>query len=205
LTDRSTLLDLLAVLATILVVLGGLLYAAVVRTYDATTLVASVVLPLVFGSSIFSVRKNRILLFAFLAYIWAVVDDAPVFFDSVLTWPVVTRFHPFLPRLEMNIVIHVLTLLFLYLAIRESLKGAGVSIWEAPGVAVLGLVAFVLAYAQNIPLGIIQRIVRTSWYPLDFTEKIVSIFFLYLAIREAERMKTSHTLVKIVEKIAAAT
>ena len=171
--------------------MGGLSYALVAETYDATTLIVSVVTPLVFGSAIFSLRKNRILVFSFLAYIWAVVDDAPVFFDSVLTWPEVTAFHPFLSRLEMNVVIHVLTLLFLYLAIRESLKGTGIGVLEAPGVVVLAFVAFVLAYAQNIPLYAVQAIVETSWYQFDFAEKLLSILFLYFAFREAARLKHS--------------
>jgi len=196
LAGRDTFYDLLAIIATSLVVIGGLFYALVAKTYDTTTLLVSVVSPLVFGSAILSLRKNRILLFSFLAYIWVVVDDAPVFFDSVLTWPDVTRFHPFLPRLEMNVVIHVLTLLFLFLAIRESLRGTGIGVLEAPGVVILAFVAFVFAYAQNIPLHAIQRIVETSWYQFDFTEKMLSIFFLYLTFKEAARLKSRQALVR---------
>ena len=198
-TGRSALLDILAILATSLVVVAGLLYALVAKTYDATTLMVSVVSPLVFGSAIFSLRKNRILLFSFLAYIWAVVDDAPVYFDSVLTWPEVTRFHPFLPRLEMNVVIHALTLFFLYLALRESLKGTGLGVLQAPGAVILAFVAFVLAYAQNIPLYAIQVAVRTSWYQFDFAEKVLSILFLCFAFREAARLKPSQAPVRIVQ------
>lgn len=190
---RAALFDILAILAASLVVVACLLYAQVTGTYDLTTFMVSVVLPLVLGSVILSVRKERTLLFAFLAYFWAMVDDAPVFLDSVITWPEVTRFHPFLPRLFMNIVIHALTALFLYLTIRESMKETNVGLRNAPRVIILTLVAFVLAYAQNIPLVAIQKVVETSWYPFDFTEKLVSIFFLYLAVRETRHGSVSFT------------
>jgi hypothetical protein len=188
---RATLYDLLAVAAATCVLIAALLYAEVTDVYDSTTLLVSVVLPLILGSAIFLLRKNRILLFAFLAYFWAIIDDRPVFFDSVLTWPEVTRFHPFLPRLFMNIVIHALTALFLYLTIRESLKGSSVRLRNASLVIVLALVAFILAYAQNIPLAVIQKVVETSWYPFDLAEKLASVFFLYIAVREAVKLRTS--------------
>ena len=193
---RAALYDILAVVAASSVVLVGLLYAEVVYVFDATTLLVSVVLPLILGSAIFLVRRKRTLLFAFLALFWAVVDDRPVFFDSVLTWPEVTRFHPFLPRLFMNIVIHGLTVLFLYLMIRESMKGTGVRLWKAPRVIILTSVAFVLAYAQNIPLPVIQNVVEAgsnpaSWYPFDVAAKLSSIFFLYLALQQAMKLKAS--------------
>jgi len=183
---RATLYDLLAVIATTLIVVAGLLYAYVVYVFDATTFLVSVASPIVFGSAILSVRKRRILLFAFLAYIWAVIDDAPIFFDSVLTWPEVTRFHPFLPRLYMNIVIHSLTLFFLYLTIRESMKGRAPTRPKIFVVAVLTFIAFVLAYAQNIPLAMIQNTVQNSWYQFDIAEKLSSMVFLYFAIRLAK-------------------
>ena len=193
---RAALYDILAVVAASSVVLVGLLYAEVVYVFDATTLLVSVVLPLTLGSAILLVRRNRTLLFAFLALFWTVVDDRPVYFDSVLTWPEVTRFHPFLPRLFMNIVIHGLTILFLYLMIRESMKGTGVRLWKAPWVIILTSVAFVLAYAQNIPLPVIQNVVEAgsnpaSWYPFDVATKLSSIFFLYLALRQAMKLKAS--------------
>jgi hypothetical protein len=189
---RAALYDFLAILAMSLVVVACIYYPLVTGNYDASTFLVSVVLPLGLGSAILSVRKERILLFAFLAYIWAVLDDAPVFFDSVLTWPEVTRFHPFLPRLFMNIVIHGLTIIFLYLTIRESMKGTSVRLRNAPVVIILTSVAFVLAYAQNIPLAAIQNAVETSWYPFDVAEKLASIFFLYLAVRQAMKLEASN-------------
>lgn len=186
-TRRARLCDLLAILAACFVVVASLLYAQVTGTYDSTTLLVSVALPLGLGSAILSLRRSRTLLFAFLAYFWAVVDDAPVFFDSVLTWPEVTRFHPFLPRLFMNVIIHGLTALFMYLTIRESMKGKKASLQYARRVVALALVAFVTGYAQNIPLAEIQDVVRTSWYPFDLAEKLTSILLLYLAVREATK------------------
>jgi hypothetical protein len=191
LTSRAALYDLLAILATSLIVVACLYYALVSDNYDAMTFLISVALPLVLGCAILSVRRKPILVFAFLAYIWAVLDDAPVFLDSVLTWPEVTRFNPFLPRLLMNIVIHGLTIVFLYLTIRESMKGTGARLRDAYGVIVLTTVAFVLAYAQNIPLAIIQNAVLAAWYPFDIAEKLASIFFLYLAVRQAMNLKAS--------------
>ena len=84
---RAALYGILAVVVASMVVVVGLLYAEVVYVFDATTLLVSVVLPLTLGSAIFLLRRNRTLLFAFLAFFWTVVDDRPVYFDSVLTWP----------------------------------------------------------------------------------------------------------------------
>ena len=186
---RSSVLDFVAILATALVVIGGLSYAYVVYEYNLQTLVLSVVLPLVLGTAILSVRRKKVLVFAYLAYIWAIVDDAPVYFDSVLTWPEVTRFHPFLPRLIMNIVIHVLTLFFMYAAVssagRRGKDNRSEPLLRNFRVVILTLVAFVLAYAQNIPINIIQSAVDHSWYSFDVVSKLLSIVFLYLAIRLA--------------------
>jgi hypothetical protein len=194
LTDRTALYDFLAVLAVSLVVVACVIYAEVRYVYDATTLLVCIMLPLVFGSVILSLRKDRTLLFAFLALFWAVIDDRPIFFDSILTWPEVTRFHPYLPRLFMNIVIHALTILFLYLTIRESMKGSGVRLWKAPRVIILASVAFLLAYAQNIPLALIQNVVQAgsnpaSWYPFDVETKLSAIFFLCLAVWQAKKLR----------------
>jgi len=195
LTGKGALYDFLAIIAASLVVVAGMLYTVVAGTYDATTFLVSVLLPLVLGSAFLLVRKERIALFAFLAYFWAVVDDGPVFFDSVLTWPEVTRFHPFLPRLFMNIVIHALTVLFLYLAIRESTKGTGASLRKSPRVIILTSAAVVAAYAQNIPLTAVQNVVDASWYAFDITEKSVSIFLFCMALWLAMKPKASHSQV----------
>jgi hypothetical protein len=191
---KSAVLDWLAVLAASSVVIASLFYAQLTDVYDSTTLLVSVVLPLTLGSAILSFRK-KILLFGFLAYFWAVVDDAPVFFDSVLTWPQVTRFHPFLPRLYMNIAIHGLTASFMYLAIREIMGGTRASLGNTIRVVILASLGFVVAYAQNIPLSAVQQLVETSWYQFDLAEKLASIFLFYCASREAmESRRIGQTL-----------
>ena len=179
---RAIFFDTIALILTSAIVVYGLQYAYVVYTFDLTTLIISVILPLCLGSFFLALTGERILVYAFLAYIWAVVDDMPVFFDSVLTWPEVTRFHPFLPRLFMNIVIHGLTIGFLYLAIREALKGRTTKGIRMYSVALLVLVAFVLAYAQNLPLNIIQNLVENSWYPFDLAEKLASLAVFGIAV-----------------------
>jgi len=181
---RNVIYQALALLAAVLVLLAGVFYSRAMDTYDLTTLLVSVVAPLVLGAVVLYAGGERITLFAFLAYFWAVVDDRPVFFDSVLTWPEVTRFHPFLPRLFMNIVIHALTLFFLYLAIREAAGRSDKRLRAMPSVVVLTLIAFILAYAQNIPLAWIQSLVQTSWYPFDVTEKLASVLVLGIAFRQ---------------------
>lgn len=179
---RSAVYDVLALSAAVLVLLAGVVYARAMDNYDLTTLLVSVIIPLLVGTAILYARGERIALFAFLAYFWAVVDDRPVFFDSVLTWPQVTRFHPFLPRLYMNIVIHGLTLLFLYLTIQEAANRSDRRLRQMPVVIVLALAAFALAYAQNIPLAPIQSLVQTAWYPFDVAEKLASVLVLCIAI-----------------------
>jgi hypothetical protein len=185
---RGAVSNFLAVLAVALLVAVCSLEPLVTGNYDETTFIVSIALPLGLGSAILSFKSKRVILFAFLAYIWAAVDDAPVFFDSILTWPEVTRFHPFLPRLFMNVVIHGLTIIFMYLALRQSMKWTTVKLREAVGVIALTSVAFVLAYAQNIPLAAVQNLVETSWYQFDIVEKLASIFFFYLAVREAKKL-----------------
>ena len=173
-----------------MIVLVGLLYAYIVYAFDATTLLVSVVSPPILGSIILSVRKRWIFLFGFLAYFWSVVDDAPVYFDSVLTWPEVTRFHPFLPRLYMNIVLHLLTLVFLCLAIWLSMEETDRTRSKVFKVSILALLAFILAYAQNIPLTAVQDAEENSWYAFDVAEKVASIGFFVFAVREAKKSKT---------------
>jgi len=194
LTRRAALYDLLAVLAVSLVMVACVIYAEERYLYDVRTLLLCIVAPLVFGVAVLSLRRDRTLLFGFLALFWAVIDDRPIFFDSILTWPEVTRFHPFLPRLFMNIVIHALTIIFLYLTIREAMKGSGVRLSRAPRVIILASVAFVFAYAQNIPLAVIQDAVQAgsnpaSWFPFDVVAKLGAVSFLCLAVWQAKRLK----------------
>jgi hypothetical protein len=183
---RGLLYDTVAVTSVIAIVVGGAYYALEADNYVLTTLIVSVLVPLVVGTLVLYSTGERILVFAFLAYIWAVIDDAPVFFDSVLTWPEVTQFHPFLPRLLMNVLIHALTALFVYLTLREAVGGVRVRLADAVWPIAFACIAFVLAYAQNIPLSVIQDAVLSSWYPFDVGEKVASIAFFILAVRKAQ-------------------
>jgi hypothetical protein len=188
------MIDLLAVLATSAVVVSATAYAEIVYVYDLTTLVLCVIVPIVLGSLFMYATKSRIMFYAFLGFIWAALDDRPIFFDSVLTWPEVTRFHPLLPRLLMNIVIHGLTVVFYYLALREATRDNKVGLFRSPEPLILAAISCVAAYAQNIPIAFIQNIVQagtnpSSWYPFDFVTKLIGVLFLYLALGEAVKLK----------------
>jgi len=192
--SRATTYGVLSILGAATVVIAAVAYAEIVYTYDLTTLIVSVITPLALGSFLINLRRSRVMLYAYLAFIWAVLDDRPIFFDSFLTWPEVTRFHPFLPRLFMNIVIHGLTLVFLYLSVREASKLSKTSFWRSPLVLVLAAIFLVLAYAQNIPLSIVQDVVQAgsnpaSWYPFDLITKLLALLFLYVTLSEAARPK----------------
>ncbi len=128
--------------------------------------------------------KKKIIAFASLAFFWSLIDDAPVNFDSVYTWPEVTNG---LHHDIMEIVLHALTLFFLYLTIHEALKGTNPSETRVVKAYFLTFVAFILSYTQNIPLDMIQDIVTKYWYQLDVVEHILAAIFLYAAIRIASR------------------
>ena len=48
-----------------------------------------------------------------------------------------------------------------------------------------GLVALVLAYAQNIPLSLIEIMVQCWWYQFSIAEKFLSFTFVWLGNHEA--------------------
>ena len=66
-----------------------------------------------------------------------------------------------------------------------AIKGKTIARRKKYTVWTFGLVALVLAYAQDIPLSLIQNIVQSSWYQSDVVEKFLSFAFLWLGIREA--------------------
>ncbi len=178
---------ILAIAAASLGVVVSLWYVYQNQAFDVTTLLGGVVLPLVFGSAVLLVARERIALFAFLAYFWSLIDDAPVNFDSVLTWPEVTRAHPAGPHIFMEVLLHVLTIVFLCLALREALKGTSFTKERVFNVSLLTAAAFVLSYAQNLPLDALRTIVEQDWYQLDLAEHLASIILLYIAVRLAMR------------------
>lgn len=182
---KLSYVGLLKIIAAFLITLLSLYYVYVNPAYDLGTFIVGVALPLLLGSILLLAGNHRLLLFVFIAYFWSLVDDAPVNFDSVLTWPEVSRYNPVFPHYLMEVILHVLTLSFLYLVVHESLKGKVLSISEQVEVGLLTLVAFGLSYAQNIPLTVIQRIVADRWYQLDLVEHVVSSLALFLALRIA--------------------
>ena len=140
--------------------------------------------PIILSCGLFIPRRRWVLLFAFLALIWAFTDDAPVYLDSVFTWPEVTSG---LQHFFLEIVLHVLTLGFIALTIREALRAAArngrqITRRKVTLSSILGLIAFVLAYAQNIPLHLIEQAVAHSWFQLDIGEHIASVIVLLFAI-----------------------
>jgi hypothetical protein len=125
-------------------------------------------------------REGRIAFFAFMGYFWSLVDDGPVNFDSVSTWPEVTSG---LHHTVTEVILHVLTAAFMYLAVREAVAGRRITTARRLiGVSVLAVAAFWAAYFQNTPLEAVQLLMRTAWYQLDFVEHAVSVLLLYLAI-----------------------
>ena len=179
---ERTIYRILAIAAASLGVLASLWYVSLNQNFDASTLLAGVVFPLAFGSAVLLATNQRIALFVFVAYFWSIVDDGPVFFDSVLTWPEVTRFHPATPHIFLEVLLHALTLLFMALAVREALKGTRPALPRVLGIVLLTSAAFILSYAQNIPVDAVQTVVQQEWYQLDVAEHAGSLVVLAVAI-----------------------
>ena len=153
-------------------------------------LLGAVVLPIAIACILFLAGKRRILLYAFLAYIWALTEDAPVYLDSVFTWPEVTSGFQ---HLFLEILVHALTLVFMALTVREAIKGTRISASKSAKVALLVAIAFIFSYAQNLPIDAIQDAVVRSWYELDIIEHLISVAFLWLAVRESMKSKITAT------------
>ncbi len=181
---KSTAARAIAVGATVAILaISQLYYAFWARnvTYDTSVLIFGVLLPLVVGCFLLLGTDQRVLLLGFIGLFWSVVDDAPVFFDSVPTWPRVTRFHPFLPHIVMEIVLHVLTFVFLFASIRFALKQSRGG-RRREYAYLIAFFAFIASYAQNIPLAVIDGYVSQSWYRLDVVERLASVAIYALAL-----------------------
>lgn len=152
--------------------------------YDLSVLLVGAVVPLALSVVLPLYSRNRTLLFVFLAYYWSLVEDGPVFLDSVFTWPEVTSAPP---HLLLEVLYHLLTAAFLVLAVREWMKGRPGSASKTVVIGLLIAAAFVLAYAQNIPLGPIQSVVLGQWYALDVAEHVFSALVLLLALGLSSR------------------
>jgi len=177
-------LGILDILLAFVVTSLCLYYVNLNPVYDLGTLLIGVVLPLAFGSTLLLAGRQRALFFVFFAYFWSLVDDAPVNFDSVLTWPEVTRYQPIVPHF-MDYVLLGLVLSSLYLAVREFLKGRRTTPTEKAELGLLTLVAFGLSYIQDIEVDAVRSLVNSSWYQLDFVEHIASAAVLCLVLRLA--------------------
>lgn len=123
---------------------------------------------------------GRVLFFGFSAFFCSLIDDGPVGFDSVFTWPEVTSGaqHVFL-----EVVLHLLTLGFLLLAARSALGGSRVTRRSATEIYLLLLASFWASYAQNTPFLGLQTLPTTQWYYLDAVEHVVALALFLLAIR----------------------
>jgi hypothetical protein len=173
---------LVTVAGVALVVILSQFFVLANPAYDTSTLLVGVLIPLVLGCGAFALNKDRVLLFAFVAFFWSLVDDAPVYFDSVYTWPEVTRFHPAIPHLLLEVLLHVVTAAFLVLALRESSKGRKLTTLRLFAVGTVAVAVFVLSYAQNIPLGPVQAFVEDNWYLLDIVEHLLALVLFGLAV-----------------------
>ena len=125
---------------------------------------------------------GRLLFFGFMAFFWSLVDDGPVNFDSVLTWPEVTGGPQ---HLFLEVLLHALTLGFLCLGLREALRGSSTPGGRTLGVALLGGIAFWASYFQNTPYTGLENLPPDNWYVLDAVEHLVAVAALWLAVRES--------------------
>lgn len=182
---RSVLVQGMAVAVTVATLGASQIYYAFFArnvVYDSSVLVFGVVVPLLVGCLCLYFTDQRVLLLGFFAIFWSVVDDAPVFFDSALTWPRVTGFHPYLPHHVTEVVLHILTFAFLLLSARLALGRSRVSGRRALSAYLLVLLAFVASYAQNIPLVAVEIFVYRSWYQLDVIEHLATVALYGLAL-----------------------
>ncbi|HUI01133.1 MAG TPA: hypothetical protein VLX56_05845 [Nitrososphaerales archaeon] len=126
------------------------------------------------GPSPGKVSMGRVYLFSFAAYAASIVDDAPFNADQLLGAA---------NQLEMEVILHVTTLAFLALAVREAGRGR-----IAPWAGFLTLVAFVVASLDDFPsLRVIRYLRHHHWYLLDISIHLASIIVFYFAVRRALR------------------
>jgi hypothetical protein len=152
-------------------------------SYDYSTFLVGAAIPFLASVSLPIVARRKVLLLASVGFYWSLVEDGPVYLDSVFTWPEVTRFNPAAPHLFLEVLYHVLTAVFFILALREAGRGIALERRELIAVTLLTFCAFVSAYAQNIPLSEIQNFVEMNWFLLDFIEHLLSAILLFVAIK----------------------
>jgi len=185
------LVGVLAILSATLLLLVTQYYVAVLHPgLDWKAFAVGVALPAIGGSAILLAAKSRVVLFTFLAYLWSVTDDAPVNLDSVYTWPAVTSG---LQHTVAEVILHLLTLAFMYLAVKEAFRGSGreTSLRKLSRVLVLVIAAFVLASVSIVPLPGLRAAISSGWYQIDVVGHLMSLAFLSVALREAARRRGS--------------
>lgn len=154
---------------------------------DIFWLLVAVLAPIT--AAIVLLHDSRFLLFSFLGIFLSAVDDAPVNFDSVFTWPEVTRYAPAFHHFAMEIFLHIATFFFIFLSFRTlSKKYANNQSTLKLFLMASGVSA--LCYLQNLPLESIQGIVEQNWYLFDISEHVVAVLLLsfssiYLRKRKA--------------------
>ena len=160
----------------------------------------AVIIPIALATVLFLKTGRMTIWFAFMAYIWSVTEDAPVYLDSVFSWPEVTSGFQ---HIFLEILFHLLTFVFMamaYLSVLLSKKDQKDSVtfkylllsWKFYlGFALLST-SFVLSYAQNLPLSQFESISGIPWYNLDIEEHTLSIMFLYATVRIAASTKISY-------------
>jgi hypothetical protein len=181
---RRRQLEAIAILFVILLVVIPQYYLAVAQpNEDWTVAIWAVALPAIVGSAVFLALGRRTYLFIFLAYLWSVTDDNPVNLDSIYSWPEVTSG---LHHTVVEVLLHALTALFLYLAIREAFKGdRNLTPPKLFTVSLLTVAAFAAASVSIIPLPALQAAIPTNWYQIDVIGHAASIGLMCAAIWEA--------------------
>lgn len=122
-------------------------------------------------------HDSRFLLFSYLGIFLSTVDDAPVNFDSVFTWPEVTRYAPAFHHFAMEIFLHIATFFFILLAFRTLTKRY-TNNQPTLKLLLMALGVSALCYLQNLPLESFQRMVEQNWYLLDVSEHVAAVLLL---------------------------
>jgi len=169
-------------LTSILLLLVSLIFAYYYNKYDYITLIISILLPLAYA--ILALPKQEPFFYVYLAYFISLVDDAPVYFDSVFTWPEVTggNQHYFL-----EVTFHLLTLLFMLLALGKFVKPSKLFSARMATPILLIAIAFLLSYAQSLPIHGLKSLVQGDWYLLDVLEHAASVMFLAFSFYIAKK------------------
>lgn len=178
---RQTILDLVGIGILSACVIVPQIYLEVTKAaLNWIVFVAAVLIPIALAYLFFWLRGRKVIFFVFMAYIWALTDDAPVNLDSVFTWPEVTFG---LQHYLLEVLLHLLTAAFMVAGVREASKGRKMSLSRGITVYFFTLLAFIISYAQNLPFHPFEVSVPAgTWYPLDIIEHPVSILILCLAL-----------------------